>query len=107
MRAKPRTFGEQIIEGLEEALAYHRGEATGARVKRIRLTAPAARVKPAPRYSGARVARLRARLSLSQTVFAKALNVSAEMVRAWEQGKRAPDGAALRLLEVAERHTPP
>ncbi len=33
-----------------------------------------------------------------------ALNVSAETVRAWEQGKREPDGAALRLLQIAEQH---
>ena len=101
---KTRTFGEQIIDGLQEALAFQRGEATGARVTRVRLSAPAARVKPAPRYTGARIARLRARLALSQTVFAKALNVSAETVRAWEQEKRVPDGAALRLLQVADRH---
>jgi len=47
---------------------------------------------------------LRARLRLSQPVFARALNVSPETIRAWEQGKRRPDGAALRLLQVAERH---
>ena len=33
-----------------------------------------------------------------------ALNVSAETVRAWEQGKREPDGAALRLLQITEQH---
>jgi len=43
-------------------------------------------------------------LALSQTVFAKALNVSAETVRSWEQEKRVPEGAALRLLQVADRH---
>jgi putative transcriptional regulator len=43
-------------------------------------------------------------MGLSQAVFADALNVSRETVRAWEQGKREPGGATLRLLEVAERH---
>ena len=104
MSKKNPTIGEQIIEGLKEAIAYHRGEVTGARATRVSITAAAAKVKPAPRYSGARIARLRARLALSQTVFAKALNVSAETVRSWEQEKRVPDGAALRLLQVAERH---
>ena len=102
-RSRP-SVGEEIIEGLREAVAFQRGELRGARVRRVPLIAPAAKVKPAPPYSSARIARLRARLALSQTVFAKALNVSAETVRSWEQGKRTPDGAALRLLQVAERH---
>jgi transcriptional regulator with XRE-family HTH domain len=29
------------------------------------------------------------------------LNVSRSTVRAWEQGRRSPDGPSLRLLEVA------
>jgi putative transcriptional regulator len=103
-RKKQTTLGEQIIEGLEDAIAYNRGERTGARTTRVTVTAAAAKVNPAPRYSGSRIVRLRARLALSQTVFAKALNVSPETVRSWEQEKRAPDGAALRLLQVAERH---
>jgi DNA-binding transcriptional regulator YiaG len=32
------------------------------------------------------------------------LNVSSSTVQAWEQGVRAPDGASLRLLEIAENH---
>jgi putative transcriptional regulator len=43
-------------------------------------------------------------MELSQPVFAAALNVSPETIRAWEQGKREPEGATLRLLEVAEQH---
>ncbi len=101
---KKKSIGERIVEGLEEAIAYERGERAGALVTRVRLTARSAEVKRAPRYSGARVARLRTQLKLSQPVFAKALNVSPETVRSWEQEKRAPDGAALRLLQVAERH---
>jgi putative transcriptional regulator len=37
-------------------------------------------------------------------VFAAALNVSPDTIRAWEQGKREPDGATRRLLEVAEEY---
>jgi putative transcriptional regulator len=43
-------------------------------------------------------------MELSQPVFAAALNVSPDTIRAWEQGKREPDGPTLRLLEVAEQH---
>jgi putative transcriptional regulator len=99
-----KSIGEQIINGLADAVAYERGELVGVSVRRVPLTVQSAKVKPAPRYNGARVARLRARLKLSQPVFAQALNVSPETVRSWEQEKRIPEGAALRLLEVAERH---
>jgi putative transcriptional regulator len=68
------------------------------------VTAREANIQPVPAYAREQVARLRKQLNLSQPVFAQALNVSPETVRAWEQGKRSPDGAALRLLEVAQRH---
>ena len=99
-----KSVGARIVAGLEEALAYARGDTHGVRVRLVPLTARTARVRPAPRYDAPRIAALRARLRLSQPVFAQALNVSPETVRAWEQGKRRPDGAALRLLQVAERH---
>jgi len=98
------TLGARIVSGLEEAVAYRHGRLSGVRVRRVPLTARTARVRPAPAYDATRIAALRARFQLSQPVFARALNVSPETVRAWEQGKRRPDGAALRLLQVAERH---
>ena len=101
---KKRTVGARIVGGLEEALAYRRGTLPGVRVTRVLLTARTAEVRPAPAYDARRITALRARLRLSQPVFARALNVSPETIRAWEQGKRRPDGAALRLLQVAERH---
>lgn len=99
-----KRIGRQIIDGLHEAVAYERGELRGVRVRRVPVTARTASVEAAPAYRGKRISRLRARLRLSQPVFAQALNVSPETVRAWEQGKRTPEGAALRLLQVAERH---
>ena len=99
-----KTVGAQIIEGLHEAIAHERGDLAGARITRVLVTDHLARVRPAPAYSGERIARLRAKLKLTQPVFAKALNVSAATVRSWEQETRAPHGAALRLLQVAERH---
>ena len=98
------SIGEQIIEGLEEAVAFEYGKLPGTRVDRVTLTARVAEASPAPTYTGTRIARIRSGLRLSQTVFAMALNVSAETVRSWEQGKREPDGAALRLLQIAEQH---
>jgi putative transcriptional regulator len=104
MTAKKSRYGAQLIEALTEAVAIERGEKTAARVTRRALTARQATVAAAPKATSRQILRLRERFALSQPVFAQALNVSADTVRAWEQGKRSPDGAALRLLEVAERN---
>ena len=59
---------------------------------------------PVPLMGAREVASVRAGLYLSQRVFAQVLNVSPETVRGWEQGKRTPDGASLRLLELARAY---
>ncbi|MDT8368149.1 MAG: helix-turn-helix domain-containing protein [Longimicrobiales bacterium] len=99
---KKGTFGDRLIESAREAVRIERGEAVPARV--TRYTASEAKVEPPPQYVSERIRGIRDQMALSQPVFAAALNVSPETVRAWEQGKREPDGATLRLLEVAELH---
>ena len=103
MKAKKKdTFGQQLIESAREAVAIERGEKKPARI--TRYTAAESKVEPPPRYVSDRIKEIRGQMALSQPVFAAALNVSPETVRAWEQGKREPDGPTLRLLEVAEEH---
>ena len=46
---------------------------------------------------------IRRRLNVSQPVFAALLNVPLATARSWEQGKRKPSGAALRLLDLARQ----
>lgn len=46
---------------------------------------------------------IRENLNLSQTVFAKLLNVSPSSIRQWEQGKRKPTGATRVLLDLLKR----
>ena len=99
---KKDTFGQQLIESAREAAAIERGETKPARI--TRHTAAETKVEPPPRYVSDRIKEIRDHMALSQPVFAAALNVSPETVRAWEQGKREPDGPTLRLLEVAEQH---
>lgn len=43
---------------------------------------------------------LRAKLNASQAVFAHYLNVSTQLVQAWEANRRRPEGPALRLLSL-------
>lgn len=100
--ARP-SFGRDLIEAMQEVVAIERGTATPARVIKVPLTARKATAAPAPDFDAAHIRQVRAKLKLSQPVFAKALNVSSGTVRAWEQGATTPSGPALRLLEIAER----
>lgn len=103
MKAKKKTtFGEQFLESAREAVQIERGQMKPARV--TRYTAAGTEVEPPPQYVPDRIKEIRNQMALSQPVFAAALNVSPETVRAWEQGKREPEGPTLRLLEVAEHH---
>ena len=47
--------------------------------------------------------RVRRRLGLSQTDFARRIQVPVATVRNWEQGKRAPRGPARALLRLIDR----
>jgi putative transcriptional regulator len=61
-------------------------------------------VERPPAFDSRRIQKIRRSLDVSQRVFAEMLNVSLATVRSWEQGARTPDGAAMRLLSIAERH---
>ena len=50
------------------------------------------------------IQKLRERIKLSQSVFAKVLNVSPSSVRQWEQGKRTPTGSTKVLLELLKKN---
>lgn len=89
-----RKLFEELLESANEALAHAKGK------RDLRTTVLSAPPKP----MGARdVRRLRERLDASQTVFAAYLNVSTKLVQAWEADRRTPEGAALRLLRLAEQ----
>lgn len=50
------------------------------------------------------IAEARARSGLTQSQFASLLGVSPRTLQEWEQGRRAPSGAAKTLLRVAQTH---
>ena len=50
------------------------------------------------------VKRIRAQYQLSQNEFAALLGISVATLRNWEQGRRAPEGPARVLLQVAAKH---
>lgn len=77
-----RDIGQEILEGLRE---LKRGE-----VGRV-INVP-------------NVASIREKTGLSQSRFAALLGVSVRTLQDWEQGRRAPSGAARTLLLVADRN---
>jgi putative transcriptional regulator len=55
-------------------------------------------------FTGEEIQELRKREHLSQAVFAKYMNVSPEMIRSLEQGKRHAQGAILKLLNILNKN---
>lgn len=59
------------------------------------------------RWDNVRIARLRARLGLSQAAFARRLGVRQQTVSEWETGRYAPRGASARLLSLLAEEAAP
>jgi len=67
------------------------------RVTNLTLPEPIKAIRPKE------IVGIREKLNVSQPVFAALLNVPLATARSWEQGKRKPSGAALRLLDLARQ----
>lgn len=50
------------------------------------------------------IATARAKTGLSQSAFARALDISPRTLQEWEQGRRTPSGAARTLVRIAMLH---
>jgi putative transcriptional regulator len=50
------------------------------------------------------VKKIRSNYKLSQNEFAALMGISVSTLRNWEQGRRAPEGSARVLLQVAAKH---
>jgi len=79
--------GGRLVAGFSEALAHARGE----------IELPGYTVTVPDRVD---VAKLRHRLGLSQSGFARAFGLDVTAIHAWEQGRRRPDRTA-RILLIA------
>ena len=77
-----RNVGLEILQGLREIKRGEHG-----------------RVVNVPDIAG-----IRGKTGLSQARFAQLLGVSVRTLQDWEQGRRAPSGAAKKLLMVAARN---
>ena len=50
-----------------------------------------------------KIKKIREKVHLSQSVFARLLNVSAASIKQWEQGTRTPTGATQVLLDLLDK----
>lgn len=85
------TVGKRIIEGLEEALAWSKGEGVPVRVTQVQV----------PEVD---VSAVRRRMGLSQTQFALKFGFPPATLRNWEQGRVRPDTPTRVLLAVIAKH---
>ncbi len=85
------TVGQRIIEGLEEAIAWSRGESSRVRVTLVKV-------------AEIDVRKVRRQMGLSQTQFATKFGFPPATLRNWEQGRAAPDAPTRVLLAVIAKH---
>jgi len=89
-------FYKDLKAGLEEALAHRKGK--------IKLHSEVIEIpEPPVEYRAKDVQNIRKSRKYSQSFFAKVLNVSVKTVQSWESGRRNPNQAALRLLEIIDK----
>ena len=55
-------------------------------------------------YDNLDIKRIREGYHLTQEQFAAMLGISVRTLRNWEQGRRVPEGPAMVLLRVADKH---
>jgi len=81
MSSGKRDIGREILEGLREIKRGEYGRAVNV----------------------PDVGKIRVKTGLSQSSFAELLGVSVRTLQDWEQGRRAPSGAARTLLLIADQ----
>lgn len=89
-----KSIGETVQDlmnsGINTSFTKKELDALGIKIPEVQLTTH-------------QIKAIREQMRLSQTVFAKLLNVSPSSIRQWEQGKRKPTGATKVLLELLKK----
>ncbi len=82
------SFGKDLVQSAQEALAIARGELEPGRVHVV---------------EGVDAAAIRKRQKLTQAAFAARYGIPVATLRDWEQGRRSPDAASASFLRVIDR----
>lgn len=80
-------------------ILHHIGKIDEATLKEYAIDFPMVK-----EFKPADIKKIRKKINISQPVFAKLLNISAETIKKWEQGDRHPTGASLKLLNLVSAH---
>lgn len=83
---------ESIVQGLNEAIEYEKGNVAA---KTTKLS-----VAPLPDIDSGDIKTIRQSLDMTQVIFAAVMGVSVKTVEAWESGTNAPSGTAKRMLSL-------
>ena len=81
---------DSIKKGLEEALAYSKGDDVAVKVSNVQVP------------EDINVKQIRGKIGLTQQGFAQHFGFALSAIRDWEQGRRRPDRSARILLKVIE-----
>jgi len=88
---KSQSVGESIIRGLNEAIAWTKGQNENVQVTRVLV----------PKVD---VRKVRLKMDLSQAQFAAKFGFPPATLRNWEQGRSRPDAPTRVLLAVIAKH---
>lgn len=86
-----RNIGDEIIQGMNEAIKYVRGDKVKAKIHTVDIP------------NEIDVKAIREKLKLSRSAFAASYGFSPRTLQHWEQGDRSPHGAARVLLLLLQR----
>ena len=89
-KAIGETVQDMLNSGIKTSFTKKELDSLGIKIPEIQLTT-------------FQIKAIREQMNLSQTVFARLLNVSPSSIRQWEQGKRKPTGSTKVLLELLEK----
>jgi putative transcriptional regulator len=89
--SRKRNIGEEIIQGLEQAVAHGRGEKVSVKVTVVQVP------------QEVDVKAIRKRRGLTQPQFAARYGFALTALQEWEKKRRRPDRAARVLLKVIDK----
>lgn len=88
---------DRLVESMEKVVAHLKnGKSEGLR----RYAIPS----PPKKISSSEIKMIRAKLNVTQPVFAHLIGVSVATAKSWETGRRAPNATARKLLHVASKN---
>jgi putative transcriptional regulator len=91
MTKNKRNIGNEVINGMEEAIKFMRGKKTSTIVHKVEIP------------HDIDVKKIRKKLHLSRQKFADCFGFSIRTLQHWEQGSRHPHGPARVLLLLLQR----